>query len=75
MSDTPRTDNAIVAFTGQKPLGVSIPFARGLERELAQAKQQNERLRSALQKIADHNVHGWTLQTGVAREALSEPKP
>jgi len=33
-----------------------------------------DKLESVLEEIADHNRHGWTMQTEIARAALGEKK-
>lgn len=38
--------------------------------DMNQAIDELERLRQALERIGDHNVHGWTQQTELALAAL-----
>jgi hypothetical protein len=76
MTDTPRTDAAACD-------GTTVPadFAADLERELAAAKAEVERLRAALEWIAAHDLSGADLTVcghiahgfiGKARAALKE---
>jgi len=41
-----------------------------LEDEISALEEKLERYRKALLEIADHNVHGFTQQTEIAKDAL-----
>lgn len=58
MSDsTPRTDAARQGATGKRPY-VPVAFSRQLERELAGAKQDSERLDWLLSNQSGYSING-----------------
>jgi hypothetical protein len=70
MSDTPQTDEAQFG-TGR----VSVDFARRLERELVEAREQRDRLAEALREIANEDYRGFRPQSAIiAHKALSAMK-
>ncbi len=76
MSDTPQTDEAQFG-TGR----VSVDFARRLERELVEAREQRDRLAEALREIDEARLddfmgpHDMALKCVlIARESLAAVK-
>ncbi len=70
MSDTPQTDEAQFG-TGR----VSVDFARRLERELVEAREQRDRMAEALRHLMTHGGHHQPVLrdtvANIAKEALA----
>lgn len=73
MSDTPKVDSVARIFNdGDHIDWVQGLFARKLERDLAAAKAEIERLKAALRKIDGTMPDNWQAQ--IAAKALEECK-